>query len=176
MASVVSAQFTASLQGAITNALAVTGMSGNGNLPYVISLALAAGTAAGQVNQAWPTAGTVTAGGSVDLDLYAPGVTDPVGNALTFARVKLVIIVNLNTLETDTLQIGNKAATSGWTSLVSPNTGYIPISGAGGFLILAAPGATGLAVTSSSLNHLLHLAAPGANNVNYVVITFGCNV
>lgn len=174
MASTCTGTINLNLQALITAALAITGQTANAQMPVVISQTLAAGTGAGQINQIWATSGTLAASGTLDLDLNAPGVTDAVGNALTFARVKAIFIQNSNALEADSLVVGNKAATSGWTSFISPNTGQISVPG-GGFIMTCTPGATGQTVTSNSVNKFLHLANPGGNAIVYNIIILGCN-
>lgn len=172
-------QVTANLNLQLTAAIsavvdALNTRTQNPSFPSLLAQAFANGSAAAnKVNQYYMAARTLSGSGSEDLDLYALGaVTDAGGNAYTMATIKAIIIQNTNTTEANTITIGNKAATSGWTSMFVANTDSIVIPG-GATIIYISPGATGAVVGASTTNHLLHVVNNAAGSVTYNIWIIG---
>lgn len=142
------------------------------------------GTGAGNLNQFYQTQTTLAASATIDYDLYAwGGALDISGTALTMAKIKLLVIQNLGVVaapvEADSLIIGGKGATSGWTSYFGTNTDTGKILSPAS--VAATPGTfflcnlgVGYTVGNSTTNHLLTLTA-GSNTgaVTYNIIAFG---
>lgn len=98
------------------------------------------------------------------LDLSA--LTDVFGEALAFARVRSILVVNRDVNDGHNLSVGSSSTvTNSWTALISnPGTVTIGASTGGntGVFFAASPNTTGWAVTST--NRLLNLD-PGANTI-----------
>lgn len=148
------------------------------NLPSLVFAALTNGSAAAnKVNQMYQTTGTLALSTAADIDLYAfGGAKDGGGNAITMATIKFLFFQLVGAtvpVEADYIILGNKAATSGWTSFFQTNTDSGKIYTGGAFMLFD-PGATGYVVGSSTTNHLLTLTA-GANSgtVTYNLIVIG---
>jgi hypothetical protein len=114
----------------------------------------------------------VLAAAPLDLDLTS--LTDVVGNAVTFAKIRSISVVNKSTTDGQVVVVGYATTTSNaWTGLLS-NPGTITIepsttSNAGAW-IQTAPNTTGWAVSSSS--KLIQLD-PGANTITVDVEIVG---
>ena len=161
----------------------VSGVSGLGTiqlplqLQSLVATSLTSGTGANKVNQLFQTQTTLAASTAIDYDLYAYGaVKDAVGNAYTMATVKLLIIQNIGAtipLEADTLTIGGKGTTAGWTSAFGTNTDTIKLN-TGGTFVLFDPGSVGYVVGASTTNHILTLtASASASPLTYNLIVVG---
>lgn len=148
------------------------------NFPQLVSIPFTTGTnAANLTDQFYQASGTLASTATVDIDLYAFGaVTDGAGNAITLAKLKgLIFILDgaATPVEADYVILGNKAATSGWTSFFVANTDSGKIYTGGG-IALWSPGAAAYAVGASTTNHLLKLTA-GTNSgtVTYRIFAWG---
>jgi hypothetical protein len=125
------------------------------NLIYAATIALAAST-------------------PVVLDLQT--LTDLVGAAAAFARVRLIAIRNNSQLDGDLLLIGADG-TDDWVGLNSAAaTGTIPIYPSttinDGFAIFQMPSSTGAVVGSTNCNVKLN---PGSNAKTVDILIAGCN-
>lgn len=109
------------------------------------------------------------------LDLTS--LTDVVGGAVNFARVRLVAIKNLSTADAAVLTVGN-SVTNEWDGFLSaagtlkvfPSSANNP---KGGWVILTAPNTTGIVVDST---HKTLKLDPGANAFTVNVIIAGGSV
>lgn len=142
------------------------------DLPSLLALTFTNGTGANKCNQLWADTRTLANGASEDIDVYNPATADAVGNAFTIATVKGLIIINNSTTESDTVTIGGKGTTAGWTSFLSANTYTAKITG-GATLILMQPGSTGYVAGASTTNHILTVAATAATSLTYTIIIIG---
>lgn len=111
----------------------------------LIEQAFANGTGADQANKVWSDRRTLADGASESLDL-AGGLTDAFGAAITFTKIKGIVIKNRST--TQTLAVGG-AASSQFINWVANSSDIVNIP-PGGFLALTAPGAAGFAVTAGT--------------------------
>jgi len=108
------------------------------------------------------------------LDLTA--LKDVLGNPISFARVRSILISNPATVDGQVVKLGYAAATANaWTGLIS-NPGQLTIEPSSalnpGVLALTAPNTTGLPVTSTS--KLLNLD-PGAATIALSIEIVGCS-
>jgi hypothetical protein len=142
-------------------------------LPSILANSFAtSGTGANKCNQLWFSTRTLASSASEDINVYTPSTTDAVGNALTIATVKVLLIQNTSLVETDYLSVGGKGTTAGWTSFLADNTDIIKILG-GSTICAIAPGAVGWVVGASTTNHLLTILNSGAASVTYNIAIIG---
>ncbi|HUV64847.1 MAG TPA: hypothetical protein VMW24_13190 [Sedimentisphaerales bacterium] len=127
---------------------------------------LATGTAADQASQVWYDTRSLAATAE-ELDL-AGGVTDAFGAALTFAKVKQLLIRNNNTTSGHTLVIG-PGTTNGVTTIWA-GTSPTEVIGPNGVMVKANPG-DGYAITGGSADTIKINA--GTNTVSYDIIVVG---
>lgn len=132
-----------------------------------ISLSFADGTAANQANVLWSDSRTLTAT-SEDLDL-AGVLASVYGVTVALARVKGLYIKN--THATASLTIGG-ASSNAWATLFGDATDKLVIP-PGGFVLLAAPLATGYTVTAGTGDKLK--IDSGASTIIYRIALLGCN-
>lgn len=159
---------------------ALLGTLGTTNLPLSIQqiFTFINGTGAGASNQVLALQGTLVGTAHVDIDFYANGsVADAVGNAMTMAVLKMLIIQNLGVIsapavEADSMTIGGEGSTASLTSLLGTNTDSMTLKG-GGIFIIGGNGAAGYTVGASTTNHKLRIAGVGANTITYNIIAIG---
>jgi hypothetical protein len=96
------------------------------NLNKTVSQAFAAGTGANQCDLVFLDQRTLAGGANESLDLAGGSLTDAFGTALTFVKVRALVIVNLSS--TKILTMGNDA---------NP----LPFLGTGSHTVTLAPGA-----------------------------------
>lgn len=136
-----------------------------GQVPGDLNLALtfANGTGANAINQRWTKTRTATAA----PDTWTlSAITDDLGRSIPFAKVRLVIIQNLGVAD---LKVGN-AASHPWAAPFGSTTSMLRVP-AGGFIIIAAPTAAGLAVGSGTSDQIM--IDPGAATVDYQMVFLG---
>lgn len=142
------------------------------SVPLPINLAaavqFAAGTAADSADLIY--ASKLTFVSSTPQTLNLQSLTDIVGGAIVFARVRLLIVQPLGTTDAATLTLSPNAS-NGWTSLVGASSSLVlkmasSTNSLGAFAIFAAPNTTGWTVGAS--NKALDLT-PSAH-------AFDCNV
>jgi len=128
---------------------------------------LATGTALDQADRLWHDTRTLTAT-SEDLDL-AGGLTDGLGETITFAKVKAVLIVNKNVTAGAILKIGGAAANQfvNWVADASDIVNVQP----GGALLLWAPSLAGYGVTADTGDKLK--IDSGAATIEYDIVIIG---
>lgn len=133
----------------------------------------ACGTSDGQINMVWSDRIALAASQTTTLDL-AGGLTDAYGHTLTFAVVKLIILRNRNTVQTDILRIG-PAASNGWTGFWADASDRTlckgGIAGQPGIVVLYDP--YGITVTAGTGDNLAIIEAGGANTVTYDIFIAG---
>ncbi|MEW2383382.1 hypothetical protein AB0873_15005 [Micromonospora sp. NPDC047707] len=132
---------------------------------------LANGTAAGQADRVFHDRRTLGASASESLDL-AGGLVDALGAALTFARVK-ALIVAAAAANTNAVRVGGAAA-NGWTTWAGGADDVVSVR-PGGLLVLAAGDATAYPVTAGT-GDLLSVANGGAGTpVTYDIVIIGAS-
>jgi hypothetical protein len=152
----------------IANTLTLGGSSAN--LSTNNGLALTSGVAAGMADKTYWAYRTLTASSSETLDL-AGVLLDPFGVAITFARVK-VLLIAADAANTNNVVVGGGATTLTGIFGATTHTAVIR-PGAALAWVTGAADATGYAVTAGT-GDLLQVANSGAGTpVSYSVIVIG---
>lgn len=138
-------------------------------IAYSAAASLSNGTGANQANAPWADTRTLSASSSENLDL-AGGLTDAFGTALTFTKIKAVII-EADDANVNDVVVGG-AASNAWLAPFGDATDTIKVK-PGGFIMLVAPDANGLAVTAGT-GDILKVANGGSGtSVTYTVTLVG---
>jgi hypothetical protein len=162
-----------SMRAALTLAADLTSaldmQTGNAPLSFSRQINFSDGAGANQANRLWADQRTLAASATEDLDL-AGVLTDAFGVAITFARVKALIVAaalgNANNVV-----IGG-AASNQFVGPFGAATHTLAVR-PGGLLALFAPDATGYAVTAGT-GDLLKVANSGAGTpVTYQIVVVG---
>ena len=125
------------------------------------------GTGSGNINLHYSEDTTLV---STTATRTLSALTDGLGRTVAFTKVRYIIIVNLETTDGHDLIIG-AAALHAWGAPVNSVSGGEIVIKAGGCLVLAAPLATALAVTSGTSDQLK--LDSGANTVHYQMLIGG---
>jgi len=140
-------------------------------LNMTFTKALTNGTAANQADKVWSDSSTIAASGTDSIDL-AGSLTDAFGAALTFARIKAVVV---------TAAAGN----TNNVNVTRPASNGAPLFLAAGDGIAVRPGgmfcwvcgdATGVAVTAGTGDLLDIVNSAGGTSVTYDVAIIGASV
>jgi hypothetical protein len=157
-----------SLNASLTGSLDLVPLSAPLSFPFTKQLT--SGTGANQADKMWSDQITIPASSNNDIDL-AGSLTDPFGAALTFARVKM-LVVKAATTNTNNVIVGGASSTfATWVTGTNPAVVVRP----GGLLVLAASDATSYVVTATSAD-VLRLTNSGAgSSVVCDVAIVGCS-
>jgi len=159
-------KLTVSLASTQTNPLDLA--TGQTPLSYIKSIALSSGTGTNQADRIWHDQRTLAASGSENLDL-AGALTDSFGATITFARIKMVLVV-ASAANTNSVTV-SREATNGVPLFLAASDGISVRPG--GLFCWAAPDATAVAVTAGT-GDLLAIANSGAGtSVTYDVVIIG---
>lgn len=142
----------------------------NYDRPRTLTLAAGTGAVADTADRGWSDQRTIAASGNDDLDL-AGVLTDPVGAAITFARIRLLYI-EADAANTNNLLVGPGAATNPWNTWISGTTPTVTVR-PGGLLLLAARDATGYTVTAGTGDILRITNSAGGTSVTYNIAIVG---
>lgn len=158
------------LNGKLTTTPDLTKLAGDVSLERASSFLN--GTLAGQADRVWVDINTIAASGTVDIDL-AGSLTDPTGAAVTFARVK-GLVISAASANTNNVVVG--AATSNpWTALLGTTHTLQLRPGAAICLMAGMADLTGYAVVAGT-GDILRLANSGAGtSVAYDIAVIGCS-
>lgn len=171
MATSLTSNVTAGLGWTFQNVLPViTGPSLQSALNYKNSTKN--GTSAGQCDLLYVTTGTISASGSLNIDL-AGSVLDFFGNTITFARVKSFIIILTADTAAASVLVGN--GTNPFVNWVGSGTHTVRVRNTG-CLLLASSDSTGYAVTASTGDILKILNEDSGNVATYQIAFVGCSV
>lgn len=129
---------------------------------------LASGTGANQADKVFHDQRTLAASASEELDL-AGGLTDALGAALTFVKVK-ALIVKAAAGNTNDVVVGGAAA-NGFATPFADASDKVNVK-PGGILALVAPGA-GYTVTAGTGDLLKIANSAGGSGVTYDIIVIG---
>ncbi len=133
---------------------------------------LAPGTGAGQADKIWTDQRTLAASATEDLDL-AGVLVDAFGAAITFARIK-AILIRAAAGNANNVVVG-AAASAQWSTLLGATGTVILRPGAVALVAAGAADATGYAVTATTAD-LLKVANSGAGTgVTYDIAVVGCS-
>ena len=127
------------------------------------------GTGANQAKIAFADERTLAASANETLDL-AGGLTDAFGNAITFTKIK-AIMVQASAANTNDVLIGGAAAT-GFSSWVGDATDVVKVKPGGLFLIVA-PDTNGYGVTAGTADLLKIANSAGSTGVTYKIVVIG---
>lgn len=138
------------------------------DLPFHADIVLKSGTAANKADLMFSDQRSISASSNEELDL-AGGLTDPLGNALTFAKIK-AILIRAASGNGGNIVVGGAAA-NGFTGPFADATDKLNIP-AGGAVLLAAPSA-GWSVTGGTGDLLKIANDDGAAAGTYDIIVIG---
>ncbi|NUS86322.1 MAG: hypothetical protein HOY75_27270 [Streptomyces sp.] len=139
-------------------------------LDYSAVIDLASGTGANQADRIFADTRTLAASATEDLDL-AGVLSDPLGAALTFARIKAVLI-RAAAGNTNSVNVTRPAA-NGVPLFLAASDGLAVRPG--GLFLWVAPDATGVAVTAGTGDLLTLTNSAGSTGVTYDVIIIGAS-
>lgn len=120
-------------------------------------------------NRMWTDRRTLTASSSESLDL-AGSLTDAFGTAITFARVKALVVAASDGNVNNVLVGG--AASAQFVNWVSDATDVVVVR-PGGLFVLVAPDATGYAVTATTADLLKVANSSSGTSVTYDIAIIG---
>jgi len=140
------------------------------SFPFAPNFVFTDGAGANQANKIWSDIRTLAASANEDLDLNGATLTDALGQALAFTKVKALIVV-ADVANTNQVVIGG-AASNGFISPFGSATDKVKLD-PGGMLVLVNPSAAGYGVTAATAD-LLRIANGGAGtSVNYTIFVIG---
>jgi len=131
-------------------------------------ISLLTGVAVSQADQVFSDTRTLAASGTEDLDL-AGGLSDPFGAALTFVKVKAIILLPATGNTNDVLLGG--AASNGFVGPFADATDKVK-GGPGGAIVLVAPKA-GWTVTAATGDLLKVANSSSGTPVTYDIVIVG---
>lgn len=151
----------------LTTALDLGGASSPASL--VKSYGWPDGATANHANRVFTDTRTLAASATENIDLAAV-LVDAFGSAITFARVRALIIAAAST-NTNNVLVGG-AASNAFINWVSDATDVVVVR-PGGLLALVAPDTTGYAVTAATGDILKITNSAGTTGVTYDIAIIG---
>lgn len=139
-------------------------------LNLVFSKALTTGTGANQADKLWSNTSTIAASGTDSIDL-AGSLTDAFGAALTFARIKAVVVVAA-TGNTNNVNV-TRPASNGAPLFLAAGDGIAVRPG--GMFCWVCSDATGVAVTAGTGDLVDIVNSAGGTSVSYDIAIVGCS-
>jgi len=139
-------------------------------LSQSFSNALTSGTGANQGDLLFHDQRTLTASSTEDLDLTAT-IDDPLGNALSFVKLKAIIVIAASG-NTNNVVVGGATAALAAGEMFSDTTDEVVVH-PGGMFALTAPDADGIAVTATTADLIKVANSAGGTSVTYDVILIG---
>lgn len=136
---------------------------------YTPNLALSNGTGLNQANQMFSDQRTLAASANESLDL-AGTLLNAFGNTITFTKIR-AILIRAAVTNTNNVLVGG-AASNGWVTWCGAATDTIVVR-PGGFMLLAAPDATGYTVTAATGDLLKIANSAGGSTVTYDIVIIG---
>ncbi|UJV43811.1 hypothetical protein CVT30_31835 [Streptomyces sp. AMCC400023] len=156
------------LRSTLTSALDL--VTSRAPLDYSTTVALASGVGANQADKIFADTRTLAASATEDLDL-AGVLSDPLGAALTFARIKAVL-VKAAAGNTNNVQV-TRPASNGVPLFLAAGDGLAVRPG--GLFLWVAPDATGVAVTAGTGDLLTLTNSAAGSSVTYDVVIIGAS-
>lgn len=138
------------------------------DLSLAHEIALADGAGINAANLVYQDTVTLATASETLLDLTA--LTDALGGAVAFARLKLIYLRNKSATAGDNLQLGGTVSAGLSTLYVGTNAGQL--IGPGGIALLVNPSAAGWAVAATTAD-ILRIGNPGANSITYDIVLIG---
>jgi len=140
-------------------------------ISQAITTSLANGTSANQINRRWSDTRSLASAASEEIDL-AGSLTDEFGNAVTFAKVKAIIIYNKATDPGDDLVLGTTATGGDTCDLFLDPSDGINIDAKGVFVWLSP--VDGFAVGAGTTDKLkIKNSSSDENSISYDIYLFG---
>lgn len=161
------ATVSASIVGLLTGAVDIGDVAHS--LSYGPTIKLDTGTGANQIDRIWADTRTLTASSSEDLDL-AGSLVDAIGQAVTFARVK-AILIRPAAANTNNVIVGG-ASSNQFLTWVGGATHTVTVR-PGGLFALCAPDATAYAVTAGTGDLLKIANSSSGTSVTYDIVILG---
>jgi hypothetical protein len=140
------------------------------NLLKTYNVSLASGTASGQADLIYHDRRTLAGSATEDLDLAASLIDPLTGAVMTFARVKLVLVIAASG-NTNDVQVTRPAANGVPIFLAAGDGAAVKPNGA---LFLHAPGA-GYVVTAATGDLITVTNSAGGTDVTYDVVLIGAS-
>jgi hypothetical protein len=165
-----SARFNLQFVASLSNMLALETVSANPALS--VAAVMANGTGANLVDQVWSDQRSLNPSTNENINVQTfSGSNDAVGGSLSLARVKGLIVQNLNGTEANNITLGGAGA-GAWTPFMNGNSSLKVSIPGGGSLFAVAPGATAWAVGSSSgsLLNIANVSSTGTTQYNLIVV------
>lgn len=138
-------------------------------LAHSMQAVLQNGTGANQANRFYAATRTLAASASEELDL-AGVLEDIFGEVLTLTKVK-GIAVQADGGNTNLVLVGG-AASNAWAAMFGDATDVLKVA-PGGFFMLTAPDANGLAVTANTGDKLKIANSAGGSSITYTIAIAG---
>lgn len=144
------------------------------SLSKAIEFAFSNGVGAQEANILFHGSGTITAGSTVDIDLFASagGEEDPFGDDLIIDGVKFIIIKLGNDRDTGSSVEVYGHAVNGFEAMFANLSDHLVIL-PGGVVVLGSDGAAGYLVDATHKILVLEDMADGAGNCPYEIIVLG---
>jgi hypothetical protein len=141
------------------------------NFTFAAQVNFENGTGANQADRLWADSNTLADSASADVDL-AGSLTDALGQAVSFARVK-AILVRASAANTNSVVVGGAAA----NAFAGPFGGaaHTIAVNPGGVLVLLAPDATGWPVTADTADILRFANGGAGSSVTYDALIIGAS-
>jgi hypothetical protein len=139
-------------------------------LAYSKSQGFSSGVGASQADRLFTDTRTIAASGTDDLDL-AGVLTDPLGQTLTFARIR-GLLVAASAGNTNNVVMG--VGTNPVTTILGGTTPTLNIR-PGGIMLLTAPDVTGYVVTAATADILRFANSGAGTGVTYDIVLWGAS-
>lgn len=137
-------------------------------LNYVKSLT--DGRGADNADLVYVTSFNLAGSGNLDIDLNGGADETRFGDALAFAKVRGIFLLNDSSVDTDVLRLGGIGAT-GLVNWISANTAYVNVGP--GIFLLHRTDATGYAVAAGTAD-VLRVTNPGSTAIAGRLAIWGC--
>lgn len=161
------ATLVASITGVLSGAVDIGDVQHS--LSFGPTLSFSDGSGANQITRIFADTRTLAASANEDLDL-AGGLTDAIGQTITLARVR-GLLIRAAAANTNNVIVGG-AGSNGFITWVGGATHTVTLR-PGGVLMLAAPDATGYAVTAGTGDLLRIANSAGGSAVSYDIVILG---
>ncbi len=146
--------------------------SADANIGKNLAISLASGVAAGQADRIFSDTRTLAASATEDLDLAGTSLTDPFGAALTFVKVKAILIAAASG-NTNSVVVGG-AASNTFVGPFADATDKLVIRPGGFALISVGSGDLNAYGVTATTGDLLRVGNSGAGtSVSYDIVVIG---
>lgn len=137
-------------------------------LPFHSEVTMKSGVAANRADLMFSDQRTLSGSSSENLDLAGGSLTDPLGTALTFAKIKAILVI-ADSDNGGNIVVGG-ASSNGFTGPFADSTDKIEVP-AGGSMMLTAP-VNGWTVTANT-GDILQIENDDASSATYDIVLIG---